>query len=102
MKNVEVFQDCCQKLNMQLFLQIPAGPVKFPNTDFYIFQEASWEILIEKHLFNSIGIDGKEQLFSLAENQHQFESYSGAMKVDKCLAKDAKMVEENTGSDCLN
>ena len=48
MGNAEVFRDCCQKVNSQLCLQTPVGPVKLPNTDCYIVQEASWETLIGK------------------------------------------------------
>lgn len=45
-----MFKDCCQKVNMHLCLQTSVGPVKFPDTDCYIVQEASWGILIEKSL----------------------------------------------------
>lgn len=45
-----MFKDCCQKVNMHLCLQTSVGPVKFPDTDCYIVQEASWEMLIEKSL----------------------------------------------------
>nr|CCA16690.1 chromodomain protein putative [Albugo laibachii Nc14] len=94
MGNAEVFRDCCQKVNSQLCLQTPVGPVKLPNTDCYIVQEASWEILIGKPLLNAVGIDVEDKLLCLAESQRQDENDGGLMEAEEYLVDDAKSIEE--------
>lgn len=64
-----LLKTCTQMVKLRLRLNTPMGIVTFPLEDCVIMEGSNWEVLLGNPLLKKVGINVKEQLEALAQEQ---------------------------------